>query len=227
MSLVAKTREIEPSFRDGFEDVLLDWLTRERRTATGRAELTLEVLAPAHRNSPFLTLAEGSDPAGEGLPWRVIKLLVVTEEDASEPFWRDVLRRESSRWREELGRRLARSGRVETLGLPLSAPPEGHEALVGTADLGPLRRADLMDGESTETTLTLPYLYRPFVAWPRLADLGCSAEDLRRRWELYCRDHGVAEHLFGPLFPHFCDEALTGGHGDLLWTSAWRLEAGR
>lgn len=224
MSLAASTKEIRSSFRDGFEDTVLDWLIRERRSVTGHVELGLEVLASAHRNSPFLTVAEG---IGGALPRRVIKLLTVSEEDASEPFWRDVLRRERDRWQGELGRRLGRTGRVETLGLPLSAPRDGHEALVGIAHLGPLRRADLMDGESAEATLRWPYLVRPFVAWPRLADVGYSAEDLRRRWELYCENQAIPEHLFEPLFPHFCDEVLAGGSGDLLWTSAWRLEAFR
>lgn len=226
MSLAAR-KGIQATFRDGFEEVLLDWLARERRRVTGRAELALEVLASAHRNSPFLTVAEGAGPVEGGLPWRVIKLLVVTAEDASGPFWRGVLARERDRWQEELARRLERSGRVETLGLPLSAPREGLGTLVGTGELGPLRRADLMDGESSEATLSFPYLIRPYVAWPRLADVGFSAADLRRRWEHYCAAHGVAGHLAQALFPHFCDEALAGGDGELLWTSAWRLEAFR
>ena len=223
MSLAARKKEMQLCFRHDFEDVLLDWLVRERRSAAGQVELDLEILASPHRDSPFLTVAEG--PAGSGgLPWRVVKLLAVVSEDASEPFWRDVLVRERDRWRDELGHRLARTARVETLGLPLSAPRDGHEGMVEMGELGPLRRIDLLEGESAEATLRFAYLVRPYVAWPRLRDVGYSAEDLRRRWELYCEERPLAEHLREPLFQHFCDEALTDGHGDLLWTSAWRLE---
>lgn len=228
MSLAARVRELEPRFRDGFEEVILDWLTRDRRAATGGHGLGLEVLACPHRSSPFLTVAEWLEPASDGLPQRVLKLLAVPGDDPAEPFWRGVLEREGERWRGELRRRLApRSDRVEALGLPLTVARGGHRDLVEIAELGPLRRIDLLDAAPTDAGVRFAYLVRPFVAWPRLGDVGFSAAELRRRWDLYCDEHEVAAHLRGPLFPHFCDEALIDGHRDVLLTSAWRLEAFR
>lgn len=215
---------MELRFRDDFDVVLVDWLTRERRTVTGYGDLELEVLSPPHAMSPFLTVVESFDASRDGLPWRVHKLLAVPEEDPSEPFWRGVLERERDRWRRELAKRLQRSGRVETLGLPLSVPRDGHQELVEIAELGPLRRLDLLEETTAESSLRFPYLTRPYIAWPRLHDVGYSAEELRSWWAIYCEEHDVAEHLREPLFPHFCDEALIDGQKDVLLTSAWRLE---
>ncbi len=212
------------TFRNDFQDVLVDWLTRERRDATGAAGIGLEVLSAPERNSPFLTLAEWREASRGGLPWRVLKLLVVLDHDPSESFWRDVLQREAERWREELRRRLDFSGRIGTLGLPLSVPGSGYDDLVELAELGPLRRGELLEGPVPESPLRLAYLLRPFVAWPRLADVGYSADQLQEQWELYCEDHEVGPHLHGPLFRHFCDEALVDGRHDVLLTSAWRLD---
>lgn len=220
---------MELCFKADFEEVLVDWLTRERRSLTGYADLELEVLASPHRNSPFLTLAEWLERSRDGLPWRVLKLLVVPEEDASEPFWQDILQRERERWHRELGRRLERSEEVESLGLPLSVPSDGHGELVSIEKLGPLRRVDLLEETTAEATLQFRYLMRPYIAWPRLRDVGYSAQELRRWWRLYCEQHDVARHLHDPLFQHFCEEALVDGPKvedgkDVLLTSAWRLE---
>ncbi len=65
---------------------------------------------------------------------------------------------------------------------------------------------------------------RPFIAWPRLRDVGYPADELWERWEIFCDEHEIEQRLRDPLFPHFCDEALTNGRGDLLLTSAWRLD---
>ncbi len=220
------------TFRSDFQEVLVDWLTRERRSTTAEADLGaagigLEVLSPPERHSPFLTLAEWSDASRGGLPWRVLKLLMVLDHDPSESFWRGVLESEAERWREELRRRLDFSGRIGTLGLPLSVPASGHDGLVEIAELGPLRRSQLLDGPVPEQPLRLAYLVRPFVAWPRLADVGYSADQLQEQWEIYCQEHEVGAHLHGPLFRHFCDEALVDGRHDMLLTSAWRLEVFR
>lgn len=227
MSLAARMRDLRERFRPGFEDVILDWLTRDRRAAAGRDALGLEVLASPHRSSPFLPAAEWLEPARDGLPHRVLKLLAVADDDPSEPFWRGVLEREGERWQGELSRRLATADQVATLGLPLSVPRGGNESLVEIAELGPLRRADLLENAPAEANLRFAYLARPFVAWPRLADVGYPPEELRRRWRLFCEERAVPAHLREPLFPHFCDEALVDGDREVLLASAWRLEAFR
>ena len=220
-------------FRDDFEPVILDWLARARRAAAGSAHLGYEVLAPPHADSPFLTLAErvegtvslGAPPARRaGLPWRVLKLLLVLDDDPSEPFWREVHEREQRRWRDELGRRLALPNRVDRLGLPLSPPRAGADDLVTLAEIGPIRRRDVIAEAPADGTARFTYLARPFIAWPRLCDVGYSSDQLKEWWEIYCQGHGVDEHLREPLFDHFCREALTDGGGDLLLTSGWRLE---
>ena len=210
--------------RDDYEEVLIDWITRARRSATGRVDLDFEVLSPLHRNSPFLTLAEHLGDSQSGLPWRVVKLLVVLDDDPGEPVWQEILKRERDRWLDELRRRLTLPSRVETLGLPLSAPRTGSGGLVEIAEIGPLRHRDLLVGAPSDGGVRFSYLVRPFIAWPQLRDIGTSADQLKETWQVYYEDHGVAEHLRGPLFEHFCDEALTNGRGDLLLTSAWRLE---
>ncbi len=210
-------------FRDDFEGVLLDWLARARRPAAGSADLDYQVLASPHADSPFLTLAERPPGARASLPWRVLKLLLVVGDDPSEPFWREVLQREHDRWREELERRLALPDRVDRLGLPLSPTQAATGELVTIAEIGPIRRADLLAGAPADGSVRFSYLVRPFVAWPRLCDVGYSADQLKERWDAYCLDNAVGEHLHGLLFDHFCHEALTDGSGDLLLTSAWRL----
>ncbi len=214
-------------FRDDFESVILDWIARARRSVAGSADLDYEVLAPPHRDSPFLTLAERVGRASAGLPWRVLKLLLVLDDDPSEPFWRQVLERERDRWQGELRRRLTLPEEVDRLGLPLS-PANGDKSdlvahdLVALADVGPLRRRDVLD-EAPDGGVRFTYLVRPFIAWPRLCDVGYSADQLQRRWRSYCQGHGVTEHLRELLFDHFCHEALTDGGDDVLLTSAWRL----
>ncbi len=216
-------------FRDDFEGVLLDWIARARRSAAGSADLDYEVLASPHPNSPFLTLAERIEGGGSRLPWRVLKLLLVLDDDPSEPFWREVLERERDRWRAELERRLVLPHRVERLGLPLSptrqADVRATDELVDIAHVGPIRRRDLLHDASPEATARFSYLARPYVAWPRLCDVGYSADQLKEWWQVYCGRHDVDEHLRELLFDHFCHEALTDGGGDLLLTSAWRLGA--
>ena len=210
-------------FRDDYQGVLLDWIARARRSAAGSADLDYEVLATPQPDSPFLSLAERIEGPRSSLPWRVLKLLLVLEDDPSEPFWHEVLEREGERWREELDRRLALPNRVDRLGLPLSPPREGAGALVAIAEIGPIRRRDLLLGTAPEGTCRFSYLARPYVAWPRLCDVGYSADQLKEWWETYCQSHDVEEHLRDLLFDHFCHEALTDGGGDLLLTSAWRL----
>ncbi len=213
-------------FRDDFENVILDWIARARRPAAGTADLDYEVLAPPHRDSPFLTLAERLGGASSGLPWRVLKVLLVVGDDPSEPFWREVLERERDRWREELHRRLQLPDRVDCLGLPLSPDPGARDPVAGDpieiAEIGPLRRGNLLLG-APEGSVRFSYLVRPFIAWPRLCDVGYSADQLQERWRIYCQGHEVGEHLRVLLFDHFCLEALTDGGSDLLLTSAWRL----
>ena len=211
-------------FRDDFDEVLIEWVARARRSVTGRADLGFEVLSPPHRNSPFLTLAEHLGGGPGGLPSRVLKLLPVLADDPSEPFWREILKRERDRWRDELRRRLTLPHRVALVALPLSAPRSGAGGLVEIADIGPLRRSDLLVGAPPESNVRFRYLVRPFIAWPRLRDVGYSADELKERWETFCDERGVAPRLREPLFVHFCDEALTNGRGDLLLTSAWRLD---
>lgn len=218
---------MEQCFKADFEEVLIDWLTRERRSLTGCSDLELEVLASPHRNSPFLTVAEWLERSRDGLPWRVLKLLVVLEEDPSEAFWHEVLEREKERWHGELERRLQYSDQVQNLGLPLSVPADGHRQLVNIEKLGPLRRVDLLDDTTSETTLSFLYLIRPYIAWPRLRDVGYSTDELKRWWATYCQAHEVAEHLREPLFQHFCEEALVDGRSDVLLTSGWRQEVFR
>ncbi len=215
-------------FRDDFEEVILDRLSRARRPAAGTADLDYEVLSAPCRDSPFLTVAERLKGVRSDLPWRVIKVLLVPDDDASEPFWREVLERERDRWGNELRRRLRLPEQVARLGLPLAPGRDGaHDLvahdLVAIAELGPLRRPDLLAG-APPGGVSFRYLVRPFVAWPRLCDVGYSAAQLREWWQVYCRDHQVREHLRELLFGHFCHEALTDGGGDLLLTSAWRLE---
>ncbi len=210
-------------FRDDFEDVLLDWIARARRQIAGVADLDYEVLARPHPDSPFLTLAERTLGARTRLPWRVLKLLLVTGDDPSEPFWREVLEQERDRWRQEIDRRLALPRRVDRLGLPLSPARTGAGELVTIAGIGPIRQRDLLAGAPPDGTVRFSYLARPFIAWPRLCDVGYSADQLREWWDVYCQGNDVEEHLRGLLFDHFCHEALTDGNGDLLLTSAWRL----
>ena len=214
-------------FRDEYQAVLLDWVTRTRRFATGKADLELEVLSLPCRDSPFLTLAERAETVPPGLPWRVLKLLLVLEEDPSEPFWKQILQQEYERWREELQKRLTLPRRVELLHLPLSAPENGPDDLVELSEIGPLRRGDVLAGAQSEGMVRFAYLARPFIAWPRLRDVGYSADQLRELWEIYCGEHGIEARLHDLLFDHFCNEALTSGRGDLLLTSAWRLEISR
>ncbi len=212
-------------FRDDFESVILDWIARARRSIAGTADLDYEVLSSPHRDSPFLTLAERVAGARTHLPWRVLKLLLVLDDDPSEPFWQEVLKRERNRWRRELRQRLTLPVRVESLGLPLSPAQSGADELVEIAEIGPLRRRDVLIGTPAGGTDRFSYLVRPFVAWPRLCDVGYSADQLRQWWEVYCRGNDVEEHLHELLFDHFCHEALTDGRGELLLTSAWRLGA--
>ncbi len=210
-------------FRDDFEGVLLDWIARARRSAAGSADLDYEVMAAPHPDSPFLTLAERVGGTRDRLPWRVLKLLLVLDDDPSEPFWREVLKRERDRWREELDRRLALPERVGRLALPLSPAPDGAGELAAIDAIGPIRHRDVLDGGSAEGSVRFPYLVRPYIAWPRLCDVGYSADQLQEKWRAYCRDHGVEKHLRELLFDHFCHEALTDGGADLLLTSAWRF----
>ncbi len=210
-------------FRDDFEGVLLDWIARARRAEAGSANLDYEVLSSPHSCSPFLTLAERVEGSRSSLPWRVIKLLLVLDDDPSEPFWQEVLKREHDRWCEELSRRLELPNRVDRLGLPLSPTRAGADDLVSIASIGPLRRRDVLADAPPDGTARFSYLARPYVAWPRLCDVGYSADQLREWWDDYCRNHDVEEHLQDLLFSHFCHEALTDGSGDLLLTSAWRL----
>ncbi len=216
-------------FRDDFEGLILDWLARARGPAAGTVDLDYEVLSAPHPDSPFLTLAERLGDARGGLPWRVIKLLLVLDDDPSEPFWREVLERERDRWRRELSRRLTLPDRVDRLGLPLSPARDGGGRVardpIEIAGLGPLRQRDLLVDAPPDATVRFSYLVRPFIAWPRLCDVGYSTDQLRRYWQEYCQGHGVGEHLYELLFDHFCHEALTDGGGDLLLTSAWRLGA--
>ncbi len=211
------------SFRDDFETVLLDWLARARRSVAGSADLAYEVLSSPHADSPFLTLAEHLKGARANLPWRVLKLLLVLDDDPSEPFWQDVLKREQARWREELGRRLALPNRVDRLGLPLSPPRGGDNDLATIAGIGPIRRRDLLVETAPDATARFSYLVRPFISWPRLCDVGYSADQLKQWWQIYCQENEVDDHRRDLLFDHFCHEALTNGSGDLLLTSAWRL----
>lgn len=211
-------------FQDDAGDVLRAAAARARRASTGHGDLGFETLSAPHPDSPFLTLAEWQTPGRETLPVRVVKVLVVLEEDPSAPFWHEVLERERDRWRRELRQRLALPARVATLGLPLSAVAVGSDALVEIGTIGPLRRSDVLREESEEQNVRFSYLVRPYIAWPRLADVGYSTEQLMERWEIYCQEHAVAEHLSERLFPHFCAEALTDERRDLLLSSAWRLE---
>ncbi len=210
-------------FRDDFESVILDWIARARRSAAGSADLDYEVLSSPHADSPFLTLAEWLEGTRASLPWRVLKLLLVLDDDPSEPFWQDVLKREQERWREELGRRLALPNRVDSLGLPLSPTRGGADDLVAIAEIGPIRRRDVLVGANPAGSARFSYLVRPFIAWPRLCDVGYSADQLKQWWEIYCQESKVDDHRRDLLFGHFCHEALTNGSGDLLLTSAWRL----
>ncbi len=210
-------------FRDDYEGVILDWIARARRSAAGSADLDYEVLSSPHPDSPFLTLAERLEGARASLPWRVLKLLMVLDDDPSEPFWQDVLKREQERWRGELSRRLALPNRVDSLGLPLSPTRGGADGLVTIAEIGPIRRRDVLVGAPPDGTARFSYLVRPFIAWPRLCDVGYSADQLKQWWEIYCQENDVVEHRRDLLFGHFCHEALTNGSGDLLLTSAWRL----
>ena len=212
-------------FRDDFEDVVLDWVARARRSIAGTADLDYEILSSPHRDSPFLTLAERLTGTRSHLPWRVLKLLLVLDDDPSEPFWREILQRERDRWHEELRRRLTLPARVESLGLPLSPAHSGVGDLVEIHEIGPLRRRDVLLGTPAEGTARFSYLIRPFIAWPRLCDVGYSADQLKQWWETYCQGNDVEEHLHELLFDHFCHEALTDGGGELLLTSAWRLRA--
>lgn len=210
-------------FRDDFASVILDWIARTRRSAAGSANLDYEVLSSPHPDSPFLTLAERVEGTRASLPWRVVKLLLVLDDDPSEPFWRDILEREQLRWRQEMGHRLALPNRVERLGLPLSPTLAGADDLVTIAELAPIRRRDVMAGAPPDGTARFSYLVRPFIAWPRLCDVGYSADQLKEWWDIYCQGHTVDEHRRTLLFDHFCHEALTDGGGELLLTSAWRL----
>lgn len=212
------------SFRDDYESVLLAWIARARRSAAGAAELDYEVLARPHPDSPFLTLAERTLGTRTRLPWRVLKLLLVAGDDPSEPFWADILEQERNRWREEIDRRLALPQRVDRLGLPLSPTLAGAGDLVTIARIGPIRQRDLLVDAPPDATVRFSYLARPFIAWPRLCDVGYSADQLQEWWDVYCQGNEVEDHLRGLLFEHFCHEALTDGSGDLLLTSAWRLE---
>ncbi len=210
-------------FRDDYQSVLLDWIARARRSAAGSADLDYEVLATPQPDSPFLTLAERIEGTRSNLPWRVLKVLLVLDDDPGEPFWQEVLQREQDRWRMELDRRLALPDRVERLGLPLSPTRAGAGKLVEIADVGPIQRRDLLLGAAPDATSRFSYLVRPYVAWPRLCDVGYSADQLRERWQKFCQNNNLDEHLRDLLFDHFCREALTDGSGDLLLTSAWRL----
>ena len=211
-------------FRDDYQEVLIDWLTRARRSLTGKADLDYELLSPPHRNSPFLTLAELAGGTRAGLPRRVLKLLLVLDDDASEPFWSEILTGERDRWLGELRKRLSLPGRVEVLGLPLSPPKGGFDELVRIAEIGPIRCSDLLFEAPPDASVRFSYLERPFIAWPRLCEIGDSLDQLKEKWKIYCDEHGVERRLREPLFLHFCDEALIAGRGELLLTSAWRLE---
>ena len=212
-------------FRDDFETVILDWIARARRTVAASANLDYEVLADPHLDSPFLTLAERLEGVRANLPWRVLKLLLVLDDDPSQPFWREVLEREQRHWRQELAGRLALPNRVDRLGLPLSPSRSGVDDLVTLGDVGPIRHRDVLDGAPADGATRFHYLVRPHIAWPRLCDVGYSADQLKEWWEIYCQGHDVEDHLRDLLFDHFCHEALTDGGGDLLLTSTWRLEA--
>jgi hypothetical protein len=217
-------------FRNDFEDVLLTYAARARRSA-GPSESTrepsFEVLSPAHPDSPFLTLAEwdGDEPEGR-LPSWVVKILVVLADDPSAPFWHQVLEREQARWRHELAERLALPRRVETLGLPLSVALYDSISEVEIGEIGPLPRTEVLATTSQTPYVRFSYLVRPYVAWPRLVDVGYSTDQLLERWELYSEEHAIAAPLVERLFPHFCDEALTDERRDILLSSAWRLEVG-
>lgn len=212
-------------FRDDYRTPILDWVARARRAAAGSADLDYQVLSSPHPDSPFLTLAERLEGTRANLPWRVIKLLLVFDDDPAEPFWRQVLERERDRWRRELTRRLALPNRVDRLGLPLSPTRAGAEQLVTIFEVGPIRHRDVLVDALPDATARFRALGRPFIAWPRLCDVGYSADQLREWWEVYCRGNDVEDHLRELLFDHFCHEALTDGGGDLLLTSAWRLGA--
>jgi hypothetical protein len=211
-------------FSDDFETVILDWVARARRSAAGSANLDYEVLSEPRLDSPFLTLAERLEGVRANLPWRVLKLLLVLDDDPSQPFWREVLEREERRWRQELARHLDLPNRVDRLGLPLSPSRSGVDDLVTTGEIGPIRHRDVLDDAPADGSARFYFLVRPYIAWPRLCDVGYSADQLKEWWAIYCRDHDVEDHLRELLFDHFCHEALTNGSGDLLLTSAWRLE---
>ncbi len=212
-------------FSHDYETVILDWIARARRSVAGSAKLDYDVLSAPHPDSPFLTLAERLEGVRANLPWRVLKLLVVLDDDPSQPFWLEVLEREQRRWRRELEQRLALPKRVDRLGLPLSPSRSGVDDLVAIADVGPIRHRDVLDDAPADGSVRFHYLVRPYIAWPRLCDVGYSADQLKEWWSLYCRDHDVEEHLRDLLFDHFCHEALIDGSGELLLTSAWRLES--
>ena len=225
-------------YRPDYGAVTRGWMTRTRRALTERPDLEHRILAEAHRNSPFLTLAEGT-LSHPGPPQRIVKISMVPEGDPSEPFWRQVLYGEAERWRGLLAQHLQRPTRVARLGLPLSIPRDGLEGLVQVSELGPLRRDDLLEGTAGEDTLRLPYLVRPYIAWPRLSDVGFSHDQLRLRWESFCAENGLdtlgssrdrrssaaSKALCDALFHHFCDEALVNVVGEVLLTSAWRFDA--
>lgn len=211
-------------FRDDLEDVLTAWVAHARGLAeAGDTARCYDVLASPHSMSPFLTLAEWPDAEREGLPRHVVKLLVVPPEDPTGSFWRETLERERQRWARELDERQRLPSRVAALGLPLAGE---ITQWVRIGEAGPFFGPEILaqGTESTSGRFYLPFMVRPYIAWPRIAELGFSNEQLTERWDVYCEENGVQDHLREPLFHHFCDEALTNERRDVLLTSAWRLE---
>jgi hypothetical protein len=213
---------VKPQFRDDYIEVVQRELTRVR-SAPGVPEIHFDVLSPPHVLSPFLTLAERR---GEGLPSHVVKVLLIP--GGGGEGWMEVLTKERDRLEREIQVRLVPNQTI--LRLPLSRLPTADEQLVEVRRLDRLRQRDLLTnarGAPTESVI-LPYLVRPFIAWPSLQEAGYSHAVMEERWKEFCNKHGLKHiHNNEKCKAQFYQEALVDGGKELIVVSAWRWQRAR
>lgn len=219
---------------DNFYQVVIRKIARVRDLGMSFADERYEVLAMPHEASPFLTLAEWPKQVGKEFPQQVIKVLVLPLEDRACGSWKEILKSEKKYWRSLFDDQLKLPEDVAKFGLPLAPAGKDQQGKeedglpVEIAEVGPIRRLEILDGEADlgGADLRFSYLTRPYIPLPCLQEVGFSSEQKSQKWRTYCEQRGFSEATKEDdgLFEHFCQEALVRGPNDFILTSVWRFD---